>query len=234
MTEQKNDIDHTTKDTDDAEVRVTLREKAKLMGITYSPNISNELLRERINARLKEEPESKTEEPFEEDEQDEVPAVLDRVSPEVQAKRIVEGSLVQRHNPTGNRMTKVQRDQAEREKQWAEQLKLVRIRVTCHNPQKAQLKGEVFTVSNKFVGTVRKFVPFGEATDNGYHVPKIILTIMQERKFQHLGTKKLDKGGLSIVPDVRLVPEFAIEILPDLSESELAALARTQLIAANQ
>lgn len=55
-----------------------------------------------------------------------------------------------------------------------EEMKLIRLRIANMNPAKADLNGEIFTVANKVIGTVRKFVPYGDATENGYHVPNVI------------------------------------------------------------
>lgn len=117
----------------------------------------------------------------------------------------------------------------ERHKQAKEQLELVRVRIACLNPAKAKLQGEIFTIGNKFVGTVRKFVAYGEATDNGYHVPKIIFDELKTRKFQQITTKKGPNGQL--LPIVRMVSEFSIEVLEPLTREELERLAAAQAAA---
>lgn len=109
-------------------------------------------------------------------------------------------------------------------------MKLIRIRVTCMNPAKKELKGEFFTVANKHLGNVTKFVPFGEATENGYHVPEIIYKMMQRRKYVSITTVK-DKGTGYERQNKTLVREFAIEVLPPLTESELQSLATAQIAA---
>lgn len=109
----------------------------------------------------------------------------------------------------------------------AEAGKLVRIRITCMNPNKKDWRGEVFTASNSLVGTFRKYVPFNN--DEGWHVPQIILEMIKERKFQTFYTEK-DKRGVAVRKG-KLVPEFAIEIMPDLTKAELDELARRQAMA---
>lgn len=109
-------------------------------------------------------------------------------------------------------------------------MKLIRIRVTCMNPAKKELKGEFFTVANKHLGNVTKFVPFGEATENGYHVPEIIYKMMQRRKYVSISTVK-DKGTGYERQVKTLVREFAIEVLPPLTETELQSLATAQIAA---
>jgi hypothetical protein len=132
--------------------------------------------------------------------------------------------------PQAKPLTKAQVEQATREKQNKEELKLIRVRIACLNPAKAQLQGEIITVANKYVGTVRKFIPFGEASDAGYHVPAILLRELKARQFNSVKTTKGDKG--QIVVNQRLVPEFAIEELEPLTQEELDKLAATQMAAA--
>lgn len=60
----------------------------------------------------------------------------------------------------------------------------LRCRVYNLNPAKADLPGEIISVSNRFIGTVRKFIPFGEATENGYHIPRVLVQDLKSRQFQ--------------------------------------------------
>lgn len=101
---------------------------------------------------------------------------------------------------------------------------LVRIRVTCMNPAKKDWPGEIFTAGNSVVGTFRKMVPF----EAEWHVPRIILNMMQERKYQSFYKVKTPKGE---VTRNKLVKEFAIEILPPLTPKELKELAQRQAMA---
>lgn len=111
----------------------------------------------------------------------------------------------------------------------AEAMKLIRCRITNLDPKKASLPGEIITVANSYIGTVRKFVPFGEVTENGYHIPYCIYLFIKNRKFQSIRTTKNAKGEL--VTHTALVPEFAIEVLPQLTEKELKDLAKAQMAA---
>lgn len=107
-----------------------------------------------------------------------------------------------------------------------EQLKLVRIRLTVMNPNKKAWRGEIFTVANSFIGTVKKFVPYNpKFYVNGYHVPNCIYGILKEKKFLNITTE--DHNGKTEVR-TDLVPEFSIEVLPQLSEKELEDLANAQ------
>lgn len=135
-----------------------------------------------------------------------------------------EGSEVTESAPKTRRQT----EQETRENLWAEHMALVRCRIYNLNPQKRDLQGEIITVANRYLGTVRKFIPFGEATDNGYHIPKVIYNDLKSRKFQQISTKQ--KNG-KIEVSTRMVPEYNIEILPQLTMEELEELKINQAAA---
>lgn len=108
-----------------------------------------------------------------------------------------------------------------------EALKLVRVRISCMNPQLAKMGSVIITTGNEYTGTVRKVVFFGEKTENGYHIPQIILNVLQRRKFQQVVEERNHKGHP--VPRARWMKEFNIEILPPLTQKELNALKDRQL-----
>ena len=126
-------------------------------------------------------------------------------------------------------LSQAEAEQLLRKKLIQDQMKLVRIRVTNLDPKKKDLQGEVITVGNRFLGTVRKFIPFGEATDNGYHVPFIVYTELKNRRFSQVKTRKGPNGQL--FPETKLVPEYAIEVLPPLTRKELDDLKAQQAAA---
>ena len=109
----------------------------------------------------------------------------------------------------------------------SEALKLVRVRISCMNPQLAKLGSVIITTGNEYIGTVRKAVFFGEKTENGYHIPQIILNVLQRRKFQQIVEERGHQGHM--VPRARWMKEFNIEILPPLTQKELNALKDRQL-----
>ncbi|QHJ78139.1 MAG: hypothetical protein [Caudoviricetes sp.] len=173
-----------------------LKQRATLMNIKFSNNISVEKLREKIEAaQAKDEPE-------------------------------VKESAV---NPLGEKQEAGVKKMTLGQKIRAEQTRLIRVRIQNLDPKKKDLPGEIITVANEYMGTVRKFVPFGEVTDNGYHIPYCIYEFLKERKFINITTRK-GKNGL---PDIRATEarEFSIEVLPPLTESELAQLAQAQIAA---
>lgn len=114
-----------------------------------------------------------------------------------------------------------------REHLKAEAMKMVRVRISCMNPQTAKLGSVIMTVANEYIGTVRKVVFFGEKTENGYHIPQCILNALQRRKFQQIVEQRNHLGHL--VPKGRWMKEFNIEILPPLTQKELNALKERQI-----
>lgn len=118
-----------------------------------------------------------------------------------------------------------------RAKQRAEELRLVRCRISNMNPDKADLPGEIFTVRTKYLGIVKKFIPFGEATENGYHIPYIMYKQLKARKFLHKRTTTNKKTG-QIDLKTNWVSEFSLEVLPPLTKEELKDLAHQQAAAA--
>ena len=108
-----------------------------------------------------------------------------------------------------------------------EALKLVRIRLTCLNPAKKEWEGEIITVGNSLIGSVKKFVPFN--ADDGWHVPYVIYQQLKERQCQIFYTATDARGNK--VRKGKLIKEFAIEVLPPLTKEELDELARRQAMA---
>lgn len=104
--------------------------------------------------------------------------------------------------------------------------RLRRIRVTCMNPMKAEWEGEIFTSGNGVVGNFRKYVPF----ETEWHVPQIILNMIEDRMYQTFYTVRDPRTGQQGRRG-KLVKEFAVEILPDLTKEELKALAQRQAMA---
>ena len=178
-----------------------LMQKARIMGISFSNNISEEALAEKINAKLNNEAP-----PKDETTSDLNPLAGDKAGAVPAAKKTLRQRIVD------------------------EEMALVRVRVTNMDPKKKDLRGEIMTVANDYLGTVRKFVPFGEDTDEGYHIPKCILTMMQERRFLQIREVRDRKTGI-VRPETAWVREFGIEILPPLTEQELKQLATAQIAA---
>jgi len=103
--------------------------------------------------------------------------------------------------------------------------RLYRVMITCNHPNKKDWSGEIFTVSNSILPTVKKYVPFGNA--NGWHVPKIILNMMKERQVQRFKRTKTKDGGEKV--ESYMIPEFSITFMDPLTPKELENLAKKQL-----
>lgn len=106
-----------------------------------------------------------------------------------------------------------------------EQEKLVRVRITCMDPSSKALQGEYLTVSNKLVGTLKRFIPFAVE----WHVPQIMLNVLKQK--QH-SVFYIEKVGKKEITRYRLVNSYAIETLPDLTHKEMVELAKKQALAA--
>lgn len=181
-----------------------LKQRARMMGITFSNNIGVEALRAKIAAKM----EGRSSQA--EDQQEQPPAPPQLQDPSEPA-------------PT--------RPMTLREKLVKENMKLVRLRIVNLDPKKKDLPGEIFTVANEYLGTVRKFVPYGEKTDEGYHVPYCIYKMMKARKFLNIRTYKDRQNQNQIKIEQNWATEFALEVLPPLTKEELARLGAAQLAA---
>jgi hypothetical protein len=223
----------TTNDEDD-ETPVSeldhLKRRATQLGLTFSNNIGLETLRNRVNARLGV---GDTEDLSELDEADEADEADETEIDEMDADEDEEAPVSVA--PAGARkvraMTAQEREIELRGQQRAEQLRLVRVRIANMNPAKRDLQGEIFTVANRYLGIVKKFIPYGEATDEGYHIPYVLYEELRNRKFLQIKTRKDPKKVGHIIVDQRWVPEFNLEVLPPLTPAELAQLARQQAAA---
>jgi hypothetical protein len=100
--------------------------------------------------------------------------------------------------------------------------KLVRVRLTCMNPTKRDWTGEFFCVANTLIEH-KVFVPFN--ADDGWHVPHMIYEMIRDRKCQVFFNKKVNGATVRVG---KLIKEFGVELLPDLTSEELKELAAVQ------
>ena len=180
----------------------SLKGRADLMGVSYHPSIGLEKLREKINAAI---------------EQTSDVLSADKAVEQAQTLSDVVGST-----PVA---AETQLQYHARKKKEANEL--VRIRVTCMNPAKAEYEGEIFTAGNSLVGSITKYVPFNN--DEGWHVPRIVYNMMRDRQCQIFVNVKDSRGQTT--RQGKLIKEFGIEVLPELTPEELAELARRQAMA---
>ena len=182
-----------------------LKERAKVMGIPFSNNISLETLRKRVADKM----EGKDEAP-------EVNALTG--DPEI-AQAIAAKPLDQKANAI-----------ALRKLMHATQMRLVRVRITNMDPKKKDLPGEIWTVANEYLGTVRKFVPYGEQTDDGFHIPHCLYRLLDSKRFLHIRDVKDRTTGI-VRQDKVWAKEFSLDVLPTLTQGELDRLAAAQAAA---
>lgn len=186
-----------------------LKQRARMMNIPFSNNISVETLKERIQAKM--DGEATKDEPL---------IQLDKpesVNPFEQAA--VSNTPVPAKKKSLRQLL------------IDENMRLVRLRITNLDPKKKDIPGEVFTVANEYLGTVSKFVPFGEHTEGGYHVPYVIYKMMKARKFLNIRTFVNKKNNNQIEVTHQWAQEFALEILEPLTPKELQNLATAQIAA---
>lgn len=107
-------------------------------------------------------------------------------------------------------------------------LELVRVRVANMDPQKQSYSGEIFCTGNSVLGTVKRYVPF----NIDWHVPQILLNMIEQRQHQTY-TTKINSRGQEIKNSVT-VKTYGIERLPDLTLQELKELKQRQLMAKGQ
>lgn len=189
-----------------------LKQRARMMGIEFSNNIGKETLRQKIQDKM----DGKIEPTSQEREEAKAPEVKSNAAPP-----LLDPALPK---PVG-------KVQTVREKVMAENMRLIRLRITNLDPKKKDLPGEIITVANEYLGTVRKYVPFGEVTEDGYHVPYCIYKYLKARKFLNIRTFKDRKNQNQIKVESNWAQEFALEVLPQLTEKELRQLATTQAAA---
>lgn len=178
-----------------------LKQRAAVMGISYSNNISLETLKKRIQEKM-----------------DGVEVIKTDLEKPVQVV-----------NPLIDQKPKA-RTPSLRQHMHDTQMKLVRLRITNLDPKKKDLHGEIITVANEYLGTVKKFVPYGEVTDDGFHVPYCIYRELDSRKFLNIRTVRNRKEGTTKV-ESNWAKEFALEVLPQLTREELNRLAAAQAAA---
>lgn len=182
-----------------------LKERAKQMGIPFSNNISLETLRNRISDKM---------------EGKDVPEV-NPLTGDAEIAAITSAPV---------KLDAKQNALALRKMMQREQMKLVRVRITNMDPKKKDLPGEIWTVSNEYLGNVRKMIPYGEQTDEGFHIPYCLFRLLQSKRFLHIRTVKDRVTGLER-QEKQWVKEFSLDVLPDLTKEELARLAAAQAAA---
>ena len=176
----------------------TLKQRALILGISHHPSIGAAKLKEKIIEAMKETI------PVDEGSYAEEPVPAAAGAPR---KKSPESRL--------QRDTRLRREAG----------KLVRVVVTCMNPQKREWEGEIFTASNSIV-SMKKFIPFNN--EEGWHIPQFILNIIEERKCQIWVNKKNERGQTTKVS--KMIKEFQVTNLTPLTLAEIKELAKEQAL----
>lgn len=187
-----------------------LKQRARLMGISFSNNIGTDALRAKITAKMEGRPDPDSPQAAVTAQETEQPTVT--APPE----------LTDPADPAPAKKLTL------RQKLVKENMKLIRLRIINLDPKKKDLPGEIFTVANEHLGTVRKFIPYGERTDEGFHVPFCLYKMMKARKFLNIRTYKDRQNQNQIKIEQNWANEFALEVLPPLTREELARLGTAQ------
>ena len=114
----------------------------------------------------------------------------------------------------------------ERQEYIREATKLVRLRITNNNPAKREMPGEIFTVANGVIGTIRKYIPYDHTSENGYHVPYVIYKMLKRKTYNSIVSRRNEQGVPIKESVVR--KEFNLEVLDPLTKEELDKLAQDQ------
>lgn len=189
----------------EADERAMLMQRARMMNVKFSNNIATDKLRARVAAAMEGQTVSE-----EEDEPEQVADI----------------------NPLSSTTASATKPVSFRKRIRDENMRLIRVRITNLDPKKADLPGEVITFSNEVLGTVRKFIPYDDTSDEGYHIENCLYKLLKSRKFAQIQTKK-DKRTGRPVTTVRHVPEFNLEVLKPLTKLELENLANEQRASAD-
>jgi hypothetical protein len=106
-----------------------------------------------------------------------------------------------------------------------EAMKLIKVNISCMNPNKGEWDGEIFTTGNSVIGTIRRYVHFN--TD--WHVEQAILNMLLERQAQIFVTVKGRNGRKE--RKGKLIKEFTISYPEKMTQVELDKLAQRQAMA---
>lgn len=191
----------------------TLQERCKLMGIKYHPNSKEDSLRAKIQASL----DDKNPDEVGEDAVDPVDNGKPANSSMPDLSALDPSVLV----PKGVFKPETKEEKAYRLRMAG--TKLVRVYIHCNNPMKKEWQGEQFTVSNRNLGTLSRFVPF----EQEWHVEAAILDMMRDRQYLGFNTRKAGPMKLEI-KEPKFIKEFNIEILEPLTDKEIKDLAIKQ------
>lgn len=169
-----------------------LKQRADQMGITYHPSIGLDALREKVAAKLN---------GTEEKQQNITVNIQSEFKPSAEALRFAEDQRI-------NYIRK-------------NALRLVRVQISCMNPNKKEWESEIFSVQNDIL-QAKRTVPF----NTPWHVEQCILDMIEDRTCTAFRNRKDQYGRTHTDP--YQIKEYAVTILPPLTEDELEDLRQQQ------
>ena len=104
---------------------------------------------------------------------------------------------------------------------------LLRVRITCLDPNKKNWPGEIVSVGSARLGTFKRYVPFD--TEEPWHIPKIIYDVLNERMCS-IPVKKKDSRGHKTTA-YKQIKAYSITIEEPMTKEEIKELARQQALA---
>lgn len=208
--QQQNVIDDQDKDIDEDDFSMrpridVLKERARNLGISHSPNIGEAKLAEKIDQYLLDTQGINDNDGLDDDDTE-------------------DGDL-----PIKRRQSTPKKSDAEIKADARKQAQLlVRVNVTPNDPRCIQLNGELILTGNALTGTIGKFVPFN--TPRGYLIPQSILNVLKDRTYTHFRYRKDQYNNDIPYPVQRKA--FNIEIMKPLTQKQVEAIAKRQMAAA--
>jgi hypothetical protein len=200
-----------------------LRKLAKDMEVPHSGNTGLETLRNKLIARLSQfmisSPENQNQ--FEEPD----------LSADLDVEEIQVNKPVKISKPKQDLMsmdpTTIEDVSLRRQVIRAQALRLVRVKIQNLDPGDSVLSGAILSLQNKYTGKIAKYIPYGEESENGYHIPWMMYEHLKAWKFP---LRKEQKGGRFGVKTYKtvMVNKFSLEILPPLTVEALKQLANHQ------
>jgi hypothetical protein len=220
------ELGHIVKQTEDKDL---LRRIATMLDVSFSGNTGVDRLKSNIVEALNLEPENDT------DENDPIVKAGKQLKAdpgqnvEVKPQSVMEMSktLQAQLDPFDPKWSEVERRAIVR----ARAMRLHRVKISNLDPNDAAVPGAIITVFNKYTGKVSKYIPFGDETEHGYHVPEIILNELKNRTFvMRKETRERGQASAFGVKKYRnvIMKKFNIEELDALTESEIQYLANDQ------
>jgi len=193
-----------------------LKERAKTLGISFHPSIGEDKLAEKIKEALSDKPAVNDPDPDAGENEGTGDSTTTKPAP---------ASVGEDSEFSDAKASKDETKDGQRRRKQREASELVRVIVTCMNPNKREYDGEIFCAGNRVIGTHKKFVPF----DVEYHVPRVIYNMIKERQCQVFVTRRDDKGRQ--IREGKLIREFNVTVLDPLTQTELTELAQRQAMA---